>query len=101
MRILELIILQATENGSGDFESLMEELAREISRESHEVQMSLYRNASLSADLCIELKSRSGSQARKASHVGVRLAASLKSLGLVDHTCWVEWIRSGYPDKRS
>ena len=101
MRILELIILQATENGREDFESLMEELAREISRESHEVQMSLYRNVSLSADLCIELKSWSGAQARKASHVGVRLAASLKTFGLVDHTCWVEWITSSYPEQRS
>ena len=101
MRILELIILQATENGREDFESLMDELAREISRESHEVQMSLYRNASLSADLCIALKSRSGAPAGKASHVGVRLAASLKALGLVDHTCWVEWITPGCPEQRS
>lgn len=101
MRLLEMIIFQVAENEREEFESLMEELATGMSREPHEVEMSLYRHATLTNDVCIQLKSKAGPQARNATRVGLRLAATLKSLGLVDHTCWVEWITCGHPENSS
>ena len=99
--MLEMIMFQVAENDWEGFESLIEELATEMSRKPHEVEMSLYRHAVLSTDVCIQLKSRPGVQSSDPTRVGLRLAASLKSLGLVDHTCWVEWITCGHPENPS
>ena len=99
--MLEMIIFQVAENDRKGVESLMEEFTIEMSREPHEVEMSLYRHAALTTDVCIMLKSKAGPQARKATRVGLHLAASLKSIGLVDHTCWVEWITRGHPEHSS
>jgi hypothetical protein len=96
--MLEIIILQVAEDDRNGVESLMEELAIDVSRESQEVEMSIYLNAALNTDICIQLKSRIGPQASNATHLGLRLAASLKSLGLVDHTCWVEWIANDHSE---
>ncbi|QJB56843.1 hypothetical protein [Pseudodesulfovibrio sp. zrk46] len=91
MRLLENIILRVAENDRADFESLMQGLAKEISKDSDGVEVSFYWNSTLESDVCIQLTREVGSNTRSASSLGVRLAASLKSFGLVDHTCWVEW----------
>ena len=99
--MLEMIIFQVAENDREDFESLMEELATEMSRKQHEVEMALYRHAALSTDVCILLKSKAGPQSSNITRMGLRLAASLKSLGLVDHTRWVEWITCAHHETSS
>ena len=97
--MLEMIHVQAAENDRNSVASLLEEFAIEMSRASPEVEVSIYRHAAVASDLCIMLKSRSGPQDKNATHIGLRLAASLKSIGLVDHTCWVEWLAHNHSER--
>ena len=98
--MLEMILVQAAENDRSRVAALMEELVLEMSRASHQVEVSVYRHAAVASDFCIMLKCRSGPHDGNATQVGLRLAASLKSIGLVDHTCWVEWLAHDRPELR-
>ena len=90
MRWVEIITLRS----NGNFqESLIQELLKPGAKGDGSnglIAMKIYRNAWVSNDLSIHLRWRSMNAEPKESPIGIRLSETLKELGLVNHSIWVE-----------
>jgi len=89
MKWLEIIKLRAADTS----EDLRRELLRSIAdtgegRDS--VRITAYRHAALESDLSLHLRWESDRPDEQGSTLGLQLVQSLKELGLVDHSLWIE-----------
>lgn len=86
MKRLEIIHLRS----SGEpLDSLGRRIRESIAEETAET-VTLYRRQGLDTDLAVHIRHRTATEGQLPSDLGLRLASSLRTYGLVEHTVWEE-----------
>ncbi len=70
--------------------SLVSEVQKSVATEIDNDSVRIYHHATLANDLGIHLHLQPDQNEKKASALGVRLAAALREYGMVEHTVWIE-----------
>lgn len=87
MRRLEIIHLRlAGDRPPGLADDIRRSIAAEVDLES----VWVYHHATVPSDLGVHLHLQVDDPEGRPSDLGVRLAASLRELGMVEHTVWLE-----------
>ena len=74
-------------------ESLIRELLKTVGEDKEKdglISMKIYRNVWVDTDMSFYLHWKSAEVGQQGSPLGFRLAQTLKELGLVNHSAWVE-----------
>ncbi len=90
MRTVEIIHLRSS---LGSVQSLSDQINESLAAEGLTTQaVTVYRRVGLETDLAVHIRQPTGVQTKRAprgeSILGLRLAAALKTFGLVEHTVW-------------
>lgn len=94
---LEVIHVRISEPDPERLIPLFTQLLDEIREKERCRKVKLYRRAHLETDICLHLYHDSENIQDGGSTVGLRLAAALKTCGMVNHTVW---LASGQPEPR-
>jgi len=87
MARLEIIHLRlAAERAPG----LVEEIRASVETEAGLASVTVFRHATVTHDLGIHLRFVDEAPEDQLSALGLRLASSLRELGMVEHTLWIE-----------
>ncbi len=90
MKWIEIITLQS--NGYGQ-KSLVPDLLRSVMEDRKGgglISMKIYRNPLIDTDVSIHLCWESARVEQQGSATGLRLARTLREIGLVNHSTWIE-----------
>jgi hypothetical protein len=85
----EVIHLRVVAQDLEEILPTLRHLIEEIREKENCGKVELFRRARVETDVCLHLYHESGLEPAGGSKVGVRLAASLKSYGMVNHTVWL------------
>jgi hypothetical protein len=98
MKWLETIKLQSANGMESIIDQRLLGLANEV-RNSHDhrgsLEVMVYNHASVPGCFAIRLFWSSGPLLVQGSPLGIRIAQTLKSFGLVDHSIWIEKEKKG------
>lgn len=94
---LEVIHVRVADQECDRLLPVFKELLNEIREKEDCRNVKLFRRALLKNDVCLHLYHDSAHAETEGSTVGQRLAATLKSFGLVNHTVWTESVQAMSP----
>jgi hypothetical protein len=90
MKWLEVIEFRSIGSNRELLESHLQELIHQVNQETQTEAIKTYRRVMLETDVSIHLFHDSQNAEAQGSPLGLRLAASLKEFGLVNHGVWIE-----------
>jgi len=90
MKWLETIELRSIEGNRKTLESQLLKLINEVNRELKKEAIKVYTRVTINTDFCIHLFHDSKKAEDSGSQLGLHLASTLKALGLVNHSVWIE-----------
>ena len=90
----EVITVRATGRHSAIIASNLKDLKHEVGRDAGDERIRIYRRERIDTDFCIVLFHHDEKETPGPSRLGERLSASLKELGQVHHTIWIEMDRN-------
>jgi hypothetical protein len=91
MKWVEIITLRSLSNiNTGFLNELLREEGKFSDPRKHPIKISIYRHSVVETDLSIHIhwKSEPGSQHK--TPLGLKLSYALRSLGLLNHSVWIE-----------
>ena len=90
MNWLEIIELRSTGSNRQLLESELQNLIRELDRETRRQAIKAYHRMRVDSDFSIHLFHDSKEAEINGSRLGLRIASALKAFGLVKHRIWIE-----------
>ena len=90
MKWAEVIMMRAAGSRETVLAAALKELIREVPLKSGHTAIRVFRREKLDSDICIVLFHGSEKTETGGSPLGLRIAAALKEVGLVNHTIWNE-----------
>ncbi len=90
MRWIETIEIRSLRTSRADWLKVIDDIIRDITQTGLNLSIDVLRNASIETDFIIELIHHSGEAEVEGSSIGVRLASMCASLGLVNHSIWLD-----------
>ena len=90
MKWVEVITVRATASNYTKLEAKLNGAVAEIQKEDETRSIKILHRVSIESDLCVHLQHDSAKPDPAGSRLGLRLAAEMKSFGLVHHTVWAE-----------
>ena len=94
MKCLEIIELRAGSNEDQELQNVFGQLVRELKLDPEDPKITVYHNYAVACDYSIHLCHHQFHPDGQNSPLGMRIAAILKTFGLVSHNTWVEQIGS-------
>ncbi len=90
MKWLEILHLRS--NGDKSLESIHELVKQNlvVDQNSNSQQMDVYRHQVVDSDLCLVLQFESEREITPPSDLGLRLTASLREFGRINHSVWIK-----------
>jgi hypothetical protein len=90
MKWMEVIGVRATASNRTKLEAKLHGAVAEIQKEDATRSIKILHRVSIESDLCVHLQHDSAKPDPAGSRLGLRLAAEMKSFGLVHHSVWAE-----------
>ena len=90
MKWIEIIELRSASKARIQLEKILQELIKQVEKETEEQTVKLYTRMIIENDFSIHLFHDSGKIKNSGSPLGIKLVSALKSYGLVNHTIWTE-----------
>jgi hypothetical protein len=90
MKWIEIIELRSASKARIQLEKILQELIKQVEKETEEQTVKLYTRMIIENDFSIHLFHDSGKIKNSGSPLGIKLVSALKSYGLVNHTIWIE-----------
>jgi hypothetical protein len=90
MKWMEVITVRATASNCTKLEAKLQGAVAEIQKEDATRSIKILHRVSIESDLCVHLQHESAKPDPAGSRLGLRLAAEMKSFGLVHHSVWAE-----------
>lgn len=90
MQWMENLRLQASSKIQNEVLKIIRTFEKEIQKSSGRLNCQIYRNALVSGDFSITLLWDTAQVHREGSTLAYNLKRNLSSLGLVDHSIWIE-----------
>jgi hypothetical protein len=90
MIFLEIIEFRSSCTDCKKLKSLIYDLIDEIGKEANKMGLTAYSHISVDTDFSIHLHHDAKMMMREGSELGLRLVATLKEFGLVNHSIWIE-----------
>lgn len=87
---IEKIEIRSLKTCCAEWLKTINDVARDITQTDPNISVEILRNASVETDLVIELTHHSGEAVLEGSSIGVRLASMCASLGMVNHSIWMD-----------
>ena len=90
MKWMEVIGVRATASNRTKLEAKLHGAVAEIQKADVTRSIRILHRVSIESDLCVHLEHDSAKPDPAGSRLGLRLAAEMKSFGLVHHSVWAE-----------
>ena len=90
MKCLEIIELRTGSNKDQELENVFKQLVKELKLDPEYPKIKVYHNYAVDCDYSIHLSHHDLKAEEQGSALGMRIAAILKSFGLVSHNTWIE-----------
>ena len=90
MKWAELITTRSTDSSVKTLKPALQELMSDVIRKYGPKRIQIYHRERIETDFCIILSHEGGTVLDHGSRLGLRIAASLKAFGLVNHSVWSE-----------
>ena len=90
MKWMEVIAVRTTAGNRARLENKLQDLIGEMQKKDPAQYLKVFRRVSIESDLCVHLQYDSAKIEPTGSHLGLRLAAEMKTFGLVHHSVWAE-----------
>ena len=90
MKWLEIIELRTGNTKDKELENVFRQLVKELKLELEFTKIKVYHNYAIDCDYSIHLVHHQLSPEEGGSALGMRIAAILKTFGLVSHNTWIE-----------
>jgi hypothetical protein len=90
MSWLEIIEIRSVGSNRKLLESQLQDIIKELSRETDQLTVKVYRHAALDTDFSVHIHHNSKMTDTKCSSICTLLLQALKEFGLVNHTVWIE-----------
>lgn len=90
MKWMEVIGVRATANNRVKLETKLQGLIDEVQKEDLARSITILHRLPIESDLCLHLQHDSAKPEPAGSNLGLRLAAEMKTFGLVHHSIWAE-----------
>ena len=90
MAWLEIIEIRSVSSNRELLEAQLQDIIKELSRETNLLTVKVYRHAALDTDFSVQIYHNSKKTDTKCSSICTLLLAALKDFGLVNHTVWIE-----------
>ena len=90
MNWIEIIELRSAGNTRKQMEAHLQEFVEQMEKKKEKLTVKLYIRMRIDTDVSIHLFHNSSKVKNRGSSLGIKLASSLKSYGLVNHTIWIE-----------
>lgn len=86
----EVIAVRSTGSNTASLKSALEELMGDVHEDDASEGVRIYHREKIDTDFCIILSHAGETVLGEGSPLGLRLAAALKTFGLVNHSVWIE-----------
>jgi len=90
MKWAELITVRSTECSIKTLRSALQELISDVVRKYGAKRIQIYHRQKIDSDFCIILTHEGETVVDHGSQLGLRITASLKMFGMVNHSVWSE-----------
>ena len=90
MKWLEIIELRTGNHKDQELQNVFKQLVRELKLEPEITKIKVYHNYAVDCDYSIHLAHHQLGPVEGGSALGTRIAAILKTFGLVSHNTWIE-----------
>ena len=90
MKWAELITVRSTECSLKTLSSALQELISDVVRKYGAKRIQIYHRQKIDSDFCIILTHEGETVVDHGSQLGLRITASLKMFGMVNHSVWSE-----------
>lgn len=90
MKWLEIIELRTGSNKDQELQNVFRQLVKELKLDPEYPKINVYHNYAVDGDYSIHLAHRKFQPKERGSALGMRIAAILKTFGLVSHNTWIE-----------
>jgi hypothetical protein len=87
---MELVRFRTTAAHLKDVDELLFEATKHVEGDKGLIRLRVYRSISLPTDIAVSLVWGTKPEVDSGSRAGLSICDSLKSLGLVDHSIWIE-----------
>ena len=95
MKWIEIIELRGGSNKDQEVQNVFRKLAKELQLDPEHPKIKVYQNYAVNSDYSIHLAHHQFQPDERGSALGMRIAAILKSFGLVSHNTWIEHASTG------
>jgi hypothetical protein len=90
MKWLEIIELRTGSNDDQELQNVFRQLVKELRLDPEYPKIKVYHNYAVDCDYSIHLAHHQFRPEERGSALGMRIAAILKTFGLVSHNTWIE-----------
>ena len=90
MNWLEIIELRTGSNNDPELQNVFRQLVKELKLDPEYPKIKVYHNYAVDYDYSIHLSHHLFQPEERGSALGMRIAAILKTFGLVSHNTWIE-----------
>ena len=90
MNWLEIIELRTSSNNDPELQNVFKQLVKELKLDPEYPKITVYHNYAVDCDYSIHLAHHRFQPEERGSALGLRIAAILKTFGLVSHNTWIE-----------
>lgn len=94
MKWIEIIEIRSPGKDRKQLEKYLKEFVDQVVEEAEKQAIRLYTRTLIDSDFCIHLFHNSNRVKNCGSSLGVRLASDLKFYGLVNHSIWIEKLKT-------
>ena len=95
MKWIEIIELRAGSNKDQEVQNVFRQLVKELKLDPDYPKIKVYQNYTVESDYSIHLAHHQLQPEERGSALGMRIAAILKTFGLVSHNTWIEHASTG------
>lgn len=88
MKWAELITVRSTGSGKNTLASALQELMSDVVKKYGPNRIQIYHRERIDIDFCIILFHEGETVVDHGSRIGLRITASLKAFGMVNHSVW-------------
>jgi hypothetical protein len=89
MKWVELIELRSIDRDLQMLKGELQNLIESVNQQTEQANLLVFHRALIHTDFCIQILHDSSEVKNQGSRLGLRIASSLKSYGLVYHSIWI------------